>query len=128
MRVLIETIAHGEQRYPTVGDYVRDEDGTLHIFVSDLGNWKYELLVALHELIEAGLCQEAGVTFAAIDAFDADQSWPRPDTPPEATEPGEDPAAPYHRQHRIASAIEQLVAERLNVDWIDYTRAIEALE
>lgn len=126
MRVLIETIAHAQQRYPTVGDYVRDADGTLHIFVSDLGNWKYELLVALHELIEAGLCQEAGVTFAAIDAFDL--AWPHPQTPASAEEPGEDPAAPYHRQHRVASAIEQLMAERLNVDWTDYNRAINALE
>ena len=58
MKILIETIKHSEQRYPTVGDYWTDSDGTLQVRVSEMGDDRYALLVAVHEVIEAFLCQQ----------------------------------------------------------------------
>src|ERR1700730_8034346 len=52
MKGIIETVPHQKQRYETVGDWQWDGD-TLKISVSDLGNWKYEMAIAYHELREA---------------------------------------------------------------------------
>lgn len=119
MRILIETIPHAEQRYPTCGDYEDLPDGTLHIRVSELGDRRYELLVALHELVEAELVRARGIPFKAIDDFDMNFGGDG--------EPGDDPRAPYHAQHKIASRVEFEMAYRLGVDWQAYDEAVEAL-
>ena len=49
MKINIETISHGQQRYPTPGDYWYDEEGTLQVRISDLGNELYEKMIAIHE-------------------------------------------------------------------------------
>ena len=35
MKINIETIPHGDQRYPTVGDYWDDSDGVVQVRVSE---------------------------------------------------------------------------------------------
>jgi hypothetical protein len=69
MRIVIETIDHSKQRYPTVGDWQARTDG-LHITVSKMSDPRYEFLVGMHEAIEAVLCQHAGISPAAVDRFD----------------------------------------------------------
>jgi hypothetical protein len=34
--------------------------------------------------------------------------------------PGDDPKAPYHREHRFATRIERLLARELRVNWATY--------
>ena len=52
---------------------------------------RYELLVALHELVEALLCKEAGVSQERVDALDEAYEAKRlPDD--KDSEPGDDPA------------------------------------
>ena len=67
MKTIIETISHKAQKYPTVGDWRNDPDGTLRIRVSDMKNEDYEFLIALHELVEQHLCKKRGITVAAVD-------------------------------------------------------------
>jgi hypothetical protein len=120
VRVVIQSIPHAEQRYDTVGDWITvPEDPTLAIRVSELSDWREMALVALHEFVEAVLCDHMGITSEAVDEFD--QKWSGDG------EPGDDPAAPYYRQHRIATTIERLIAEQLQVDWDEYGRHIEEL-
>lgn len=57
------------QRYNTVGAYYRDEEVNRVFAISDMNNWKYEMLVVVHELIEAALCQDRGVTIVVTDKF-----------------------------------------------------------
>jgi hypothetical protein len=64
----IKVIPHSLQRYNTVGDYVKDENG-ITITVSKMRP-HYEFLVAIHELIEAYLVQAKGIKIEDIDAFD----------------------------------------------------------
>ena len=120
MKIVIESIDHAKQRYPTAGDYWRDKDGTLHIVVSKMADRRYELLVALHELIKVSLVDHRGISHNAIDEFDIGH--------PELDEPGDDPRAPYHREHMAASKIEREMAKELDVDWSAYDAAIEALD
>jgi hypothetical protein len=84
----------------------------LAVVVSRLGNDDYEFLVALHELVESYLCERRGITAADVDAFD----FPfRGDG-----EPGDNPTAPYFREHAFATKVERLMADELGVDWAAY--------
>lgn len=123
LKYQIRTIPHGLQRYDTVGDYVVDRgDGATLIAVSDLGCWKMELLVAVHELIESALCLDHEVSHAVIDHFD--MKW-RPHG--DIDEPGNDLMAPYWEEHQVASGFERLLAAQLGVNWVEYERRIAAL-
>ena len=62
MNIHIETINHKDQRYDTAGDWFFDLSGDLYIKVSDTTNWKYNALIALHELIEVLLCKDRIIT------------------------------------------------------------------
>jgi len=125
MRILIETIPHASQAYPTVGDWRRDSDGTLHIKVSEEIGDKFALLVALHELIEVTLCEERGVTCEQVDAFDKEFEAMRKED--DDSEPGDHPEAPYRREHFFATSIERLMAAEMGVDWQAYDGAIMKL-
>jgi hypothetical protein len=86
---------------------------------------RYETLVATHELIEAILCRQAGISERAVDAFDKHYKAHRKDD--DMSEPGDSPAAPYHRQHVAATKIERELAALLGVDWDTYGKEVESL-
>jgi hypothetical protein len=129
MRIVIETIPHAQQRYPTVGDWCIDPDGTWRIYVSELPEknallpQKFALLVAFHELVEMMLCQTHGITPTQVDAFD--MNWAR--TSPWIKEPGDDPTAPYFKEHQTASLFERFLSAVLEVDWDEYSAAVDSL-
>src|ERR1700760_2489695 len=113
MKILIETIPHSEQRYPTTGDWQwepADPEEILRIRVSKTPDWRTSALVAIHELVEALLCKHAKVSEAAVDKFDIGYSG-------YFSEPGADPAAPYHDAHMFAERVEKSVARELNIRW-----------
>ena len=99
----IRFIPYEAQRYDTCGDWWCEGE-TLHIRASETEETPSAFLVALHELVESWLCRDLGITEEEVDRWDAafgDQG---------ELEPGDDPAAPYHRQHRQAMLIEHLMA------------------
>jgi hypothetical protein len=118
MKITIETIPHDQQRYETIGDWLFDGDD-LHIKVSALGDARMEALVGIHELIEALVCDKAGIAEADVSAFDIAH--------PELDDPGGDRRAPYHTQHVFAECIERLIAQELGVNWGDYDTRVQAL-
>lgn len=128
MKIIIQTIPNSSQRYPTVGDYWKDEDGTDHIVVSDMGNDDYAFLVAIHELTEMYLCQKRGIKEEDITAFDIKFEEERNDDKhgPEE-EPGYAPDAPYKNEHFFAESIERLIAGQLGVDWKTYDKTVNEL-
>lgn len=118
IRIIIETIPHREQRYNTIGDWHFDkESGTLAIRVSDLNNWRYETLIAIHELVEASLCGLQPGLEEKVDEFDLNYKGDG--------EPGDDPNAPYKGPHCIATGIERMLAAVMGVDWTSYERKID---
>jgi hypothetical protein len=118
MIITIETVPAAKMRYPTAGDWQFKADGSLHIAVARMSNRRYEFLLALHELVEAMLCEEAGVSQAAVDAFDVGYEKRR--KPGDDSEPGDAAGAPYRPEHVIASVTERLAADLLKVDWNRY--------
>jgi hypothetical protein len=88
--VRIKTIPHHLQQYDTVGNYWLDagESGAqmLEIRVSAMRDRRHEFLVALHELIEAFLCEWRRIPFAHITRFDIEYEAGRSKGEPE--EPG----------------------------------------
>jgi hypothetical protein len=120
VRISVITVPHGAQRYDTAGDWQFGADGDLRITVSELGDWRWETLVALHEIVEAVLCRERGISQETVDLFDRDFTGPGP-------EPGLSPVSPYRREHLSAEIIERTVASALGVDWLAYEDAITAL-
>jgi hypothetical protein len=118
MKINIETIPHQEHRYTTVGDWWVDETGTIQIRVSELSDWRREALIAVHELVEILLCKNEGITTEEVDQFDKLYEANR--APDCEDEPGDDPKAPYVRQHCIATGIERILAAELGVQWKPY--------
>ena len=123
--VVIDIIPHKQQRYETVGDWKRDKNGTLVIKVSDMGDKRYAMLVAIHELVETLLCEHDGVKEEDVTAFDI--AFEKKRKPGNVDEPGDDRKAPYRRQHCIATAVERLLCAELGIAWKDYDDAVNAL-
>lgn len=117
--IVVESLPHDQQRYPTCGDFLTDSEGTLQVWVSQMKDWRYQSLVAIHEIIEATLCRAEGISEADIDAFDMGYSG--------EGEPGDDPQSPYRKQHLMATAIEKMVAAAIGVDWQDYESTVNTL-
>ncbi len=124
MKLTITTIPHERQRYDTVGDWKFTPRGHLMIRVSQMGDPRYETLIALHELVEAVLCREAGIDQREVDRFDMAYETSR--HLGDKSEPGDDPAAPYHHQHVSATWFEQHLAGLLHVDWEAYDAEVES--
>ena len=118
MRVSIETIDHGDQRYDTCGDWTWDR-GALRIYISETGNENYNFLIGIHEMIEAYLCAINGIPEQDVTDFDMVFAGDG--------EPGDSPDAPYHDQHMQASEVEFKLAPVLGVEWDKYEAAIGGL-
>lgn len=139
MNIHVEVIPHNSQRYNTVGDW-QFRNGDLYIQVSAMGNWKYEALIAHHEMTEALLCHAAGIDEAVVTAFDMEFEAARAEkgklkkgsvvygvsfifkgkVMASNFEPGDHPECPYREQHKIATMAEMQLAVALGVDWMEY--------
>ena len=122
---LIFAIPHKLQAYPTVGNWQFTKEQVPVIFVSEMGDEKYELLIAVHELVEVVKCKAEGVSQQAVDQFDIEFEKNRKEG--DETEPGDDPKAPYHHQHQAAMAVERLCAVLWGVDWETYAKRVEEM-
>lgn len=111
-------IPHKSQRYETCGDW-RFLPGGLHVSISSTGNDFSDMLVAIHEIVEAYLCDANGVSEKEVDMFDMGH--------PELNEPGEDQRAPYHLQHVTAEIVERIVAQAAGVNWQEHCDRIDKL-
>ncbi len=124
MDITIKVIDHNKQRYETCGDWY-EESGNLKITVSDTKNPEYNALIAIHELIEAILCKNAGISERVVTNFDKDFEQTRAFL--NNDEPGDDPKAPYRKQHLIATGIEKIIASTMNIDWQEYEKSVNNL-
>jgi hypothetical protein len=120
--IVIATVSHGQQRYPTLGDWYPGEDGALNIVISSLPG-PSALAVAIHELVEAVLCNWDSITAEEVDTFDMEHL-----AGGEIGEPGDHPEAPYREQHKVATRIERAVVEALGIPWREHERMCELVE
>lgn len=125
LNIQIKTIPDKVQRYNTVGDYYGEIANNEIVNISNMGDWRYEFLTALHELIESSLCRKRGITREMIDAFDFEYEKNRKEG--DASEPGDDPTSPYYNEHQFATKIEKMTADELGVDWNEYGKIVDKL-
>lgn len=148
MKIIIESIPHAEQRYPTSGDW-QFKRGDLHVCVSETGDDRITALIGIHEAIEAIICRENAITSALVDEFDMRFEQVREikqrgerfrpyDHLNEAiaadldrnidAEPGDCHAAPYYVPHQLATSVERMMAAVIDFPWNEYEERILALD
>lgn len=125
MRIEVQTIPHHEQRYPTVGDYW-DANDTVQVRVSEMDDWRYVILVAVHEIVESMLARYRGIPEDVIGSFDMEFEKKR-EAGVVTGEPGDAPGSPYRREHFFATSLERLLAAELGVDWAVYEAHVDSL-
>lgn len=121
MDINIRVIPESEQRQEVNGaDWFFDERGDLQVRVSPMSDWKREMLLAIHETVEAILCKYNGVSVSDVDKFDA--LYDKEHT--FDTDAGDDIRAPYSRQHCFATAVERILCAEMGVNWSDYDKEL----
>lgn len=86
---------------------------------------RHQFLIQFHEMIEAVLCNYRSITDEDVSAFDAKFEEERAKgIHGETDEDGDDPRAPYRREHFTATTMERMMAAELGVDWKEYEQAI----
>jgi hypothetical protein len=116
--VEIRFVKPEKMRYDTVGDWqFNHEKLVIKVADPEYTPVMSVLLVALHELVEAILCDADGISQQAVDAWDK--------THADDDDPGGNPAAPYHKQHMAAELIERLMAKFLGVSWHQHDKTVE---
>jgi hypothetical protein len=121
----MKTIPHFQQAYETVGNWKIAEDESISIEVSDMHNEDYAFLVAIHEAIEVWLCRKRSITEESVTAFDINFEGRR--LHGDTSEPGDDPNAPYRKEHFFATTVERMIAAELGVDWKTYDDTVTSL-
>lgn len=128
MNITIRVVEPGQMRYQTVGDWQVNKKGNLDITVANSHDSATDFLVGIHEAIEAVLCIFHGVKPKDVDDFDVE--WEK--SPNDYAEPGDDPDAPYHKEHVLATNIERILAQAIPLEWHihdeNVTRADEEVE
>lgn len=117
MNIVIKVIPESEQRPEVNGaDWFYDGNGDLQVRVSPMSDWRKEALLGIHEAVEAVLCKHNGVSQASVDAFDLEYDK----THTFDVDAGDESAAPYVREHCLATAVERILCAELQVNWKDY--------
>ena len=118
--IIIREIQHSLQRYPTVGDWYLTPNNDVIINVSKTADWKVSALVGVHELVEVLLCIARNISEEDVtnhDLWFEDQG--------KEGEPGDDPSAPYFKEHQFATKVEKLLCEELGLKWEEYAKQVE---
>lgn len=106
------------QRYDTLDDYWLKDDVLTFRITKQSEDWK-NLFILIHAMIEYVLTSEKGITEKEITDFDIEfekdekrvkKYW----------EPGMDKNAPYHKEHKIALKVEQLMCKHLGINFKQY--------
>lgn len=126
-RIRIEFIDHNRQAYETAGNWTflpDDQDpDMLIIHVSSMGDLDMQISCAIHELIEARRCLKDGVSQDDVTRFDEKCLMENREG-----EPGDAEDSPYRRQHEIATDVERVVADALDLNWMEYSAKVDSLK
>lgn len=122
MEIVIKVIPYKEQRYPTCGDWWRDENNNIQIRVNDMGDIRKESMVAIHELVEMLLCEQRDITEKDVSDFDKQYEANRKEG--DDSEPGDNINAPYKKEHRFSENIERQICHEFGYDWNEYNESV----
>ena len=124
-KIHMKVIPGKDQRYETCGDYFESK-GAIQFRISRMFDWRFHMLVFVHELIEWCLVRHRGIKIATIDAFDIQFEERRKlGLEKGDAEPGDDRKAPYYNEHQFATKVERMLAKQLGVNWQQYDKAVQ---
>ena len=127
LNIEIKTVPAKKMRYPTAGDYWEKRNKVFFRIVQ-LPDWRYEALIAIHELVEYVLVKAAGIKVSDIDEFDMNFEAEREmGMHPDHEEPGDAPDSPYHIQHAAATVAERCAAAIMFVSWQEYDNCLAGM-
>ena len=110
----------------TGADWWIDEDGTLQVRVEQLASYGRTMSLMLHEIVEAVLCKQHGVTVDMVDKFDRKFEDENPAN--HGIEAGDAPECPYGSEHAVATACERMVAASMGMgvcdSWSEYDKEL----
>lgn len=107
------------------GDWRYNYQSHFNILVSDQLKEPSQLAVAIHELVEAYLCRDAGIPEKEVCDFDDRYEKERKEgRHPQEHEPGDDPEAPYREQHMAATHVERAVCHALGLNWTEHEQSV----
>jgi len=115
--ITLKNIDPVAMRYATTGDWEWLPNSHLKCSVADYGNEDGAFLVNLHELVEAWLCNKAGIREDEVSKFDV--------TNCDLKEPGDSPEAPYYHQHLAATQIERIACQAAGIDWEEHNNWVQ---
>lgn len=128
MRINIEFVRMNQMRYPSVGDYWYDDDGTLQLRVVDSGDEFFNKMVLIHELTEEALTKKRGLSEQEITDYDlAFEAARKLGLRNEIEEPGFGNGCPYIGEHSLATSFEMAMCGMAGVRWTDYEYVINSL-
>jgi hypothetical protein len=128
MNISIKIIPKHKHRKEVDGvDWFWDKKGNLQVRISPItqGNWRDEMLLAIHETVEALICRHLNISQKAVDTFDQAYDKAHPNDPD--LDAGDDPLAPYNRPHCLATCVERALAYALDVQWGEYDQRLASL-
>lgn len=111
-----------------MGNWKFEPDGTWHIWVSEMDDWRYMFLVARHELDEMALCKHRGIREEDVSEFDIQFEKERElGLHRQDEECGDAVDAPYRDPHFIATNNERTMSVPLDVIWHKYDETVMSL-
>ncbi len=115
----INETQHEKQRSPNnIGDWIPGKP--IEIRISAMRDRRHVELVAVHEIAEYMLCKLLRRSDEKAIAFDINYKG-------EFKEPGDDPRAPYHAEHVMATFVERIWARIRGVSWSDYSNEVDEI-
>ena len=121
MKIRVNIVEPETQRYETSGDYFYNRKGYLIFRISKQKTRFLEKMQLIHELIEQTLCEYSAILHERIDEFDMNYDMKNSTY----QEPGDDPNAPYHKQHVLAKDVEKMICKQLNLNFDEYFNSIQ---
>jgi hypothetical protein len=126
-KIVLKSVPLRHIRNNQCGDW-RVHKNKILALTAQMEDPRSELLVAMHEAIEAFLCDRAGITDAQVTDFDAlYESERERELHGDSDEAGDDQRAPYRAQHLAATAVERAAAQALGITWDDHERNVADL-
>ena len=123
----VKVVSHKDQRYDTSGDWWWNGE-QLEVRVSNLNDWRYHFLIAIHEVVEACFCKFNRLDQNQVTEFDKQfLEGQKVGKYKEWEEPGDDPSSPYHLGHCLAISVERALAFMMCVNWKTYNEAVISL-
>ena len=127
--IMLKTIPANLVRAEQSGDWSYGSVAILASVIEGTYPPDNELMIVIHEVVEAWLCRRAGITEAAVVKFDEmyeDERKAGHHTKDD--EPGDDPRSPYRIQHQAATHVERAVGAALDVSWTEHERLVSGSE